>query len=381
MSHQAAKISSQHNTPPPARVEQLQSQQGADSQSPGSPSTSPSSATSPAAAAAGRTQHYTEIHTCPSGFSFEYTPVHQFLGRPREDRPRARYCSYLACTHCSEQARQEPEYVYSDERPYSPPARQGTSAAPTHRAQVQAATEPGSITSVLERYLASSRNLVEQHRTQTRALLLELEQQKAEIQLLQDERQALFHFRPLGKRKREESDRGFPLNFFGERPDISPWLRLPDLQYIQEPKVQDTWRIRDQHGLVVYDSGIAVNIENTLERYVLPRQIHKIRPNLYPLECTSLISVSGDSPSKDYYVESPDGRIRVFGYGLAQATVPYPNGRWGVVAYWAYYAPQAETSYRTRYGLLGSSVRHIDQYGNQHPPDRGTASGLRSSAA
>ena len=239
-------------------------------------------------------------------------------------------------------------------------------------------TKPGSITSVPECYLASSRNLVEQHHTQTQALLCELEQQKAEIQLLQDERQALFHFRPLGKRKREESDRGFPLNFFGERPNISPWLRLPDLQYIQEPKVQDTWRIRDQHGQVVYDSGIAVNIENNLERYVLPRQIHKIRPNLYPLECTNLISVSGDSPSKDYFVESPDGRIRVFGYGLAQATVPYPNGRWGVVAYWAYYAPQAETSYRTRYGLLGSSVRNIDQHGN--PPGRGTASGLQTAA-
>ena len=325
------------------------------------------------AAAAGRTQHYTEIHTCPSGFSFEYTPVHQFLGRPREDRPRARYCSYLACTHCSKSDWQEPEYVYS------PPASQGTSAAPTHRAQVQAATEPDSITSVLEQYLASSRNLVEVHRTRTRALLLELEQQKAEIQLLQDEREALFHFRPLGKRKREESDRGFPLNFFGERPDISPYLRIPELQYTQEPKVQDTWRIRDQHGLVIYDSGIAVNIENNLEWYVLPRQIHKIRPNLYPLECTSLVPTSGDSLSKDYFVESPDGHINVFVYSLAQATVPYLNGRWGLVAYWAYYAPQAETSYRTRYGLLGSSVRNIDQHGN--PPGRGTASGLPSTAA
>ena len=439
------KISSQLNTPPPTRVEQ---QQGRCCQlsedTTGSPSPAASPATTPAAAADSSTQYYTERITCPSGFSFECTPVNQFL-----DRPRDRYCvqetSQSGFTHTytppdqfprrligihrtterrfqaaetapvitgtpqgtgpysvhfpgsgntytySTPGRQEPTYVYSDERPYSPPARQGrpqvasTFAAPTHRAQVQAATEPGSITSVLERYLESSRKLVEQHRTQTRALLRQLEQQEAEIRLLQDEREALFHFRPLGKRKREDenqqADSDLPINFFGERPDLSPYLRLPEHQYLREPKVQDTWRITDQHGPIVYDSGIAVNVENNLERYVLPRQFHRTRPNLYLLECTSLVPTPDDSPSQDYFVDTPGGPIRVFGYGLAQATVPYPNGRWGLVAYWAYYAPQAETSYRTRYGLLGSSVRHIDQYGNQHPPDRGTASGQQCSAA
>ena len=97
-------------------------------------------------------------------------------------------------------------------------------------------TEPGSITSVPECYLASSRNLVEQHHTQTQALLCELEQQKAEIRLLQDKREALFHFRPLSKCKRkdknQQADRDLPTNFFGEHLDLSLYLRLPEHQYL-----------------------------------------------------------------------------------------------------------------------------------------------------
>ena len=72
-------------------------------------------------------------------------------------------------------------------------------------------------------------------------------------------------------------------------------------------------------------------------------------------------------------------RAAGYGYGLAQAIVPFPNDRWGLVAYWAYYAPQAEASYRTRYGLLGSSIRHIDQHGAPQIPFAGTASGPSSS--
>ena len=329
------KISSQHNTPPPAQSEQHQTRCCQPSEeTAGSPSPAASPAAAPAAAADSSTQYYTEEITCPSGFTFTCTPVNQFL-----DNSRDSYCvqrtTQSGFTHTYTPPNQFPRRLISIHRnterrfqaaeaapiitgtpqgtgpfsvhfpesgntyTYSTPARQerpqaaSTFAAPTHRAEVQAATEPGSITSVFDRYLETNRKLVDQHRAQTRELLRQLEQQAAEIRLLQDEREALFHFRPLGKRKREgenqQEDSGLPTNYFGERPDLSPFLRLPEHQYLQEPQGRDTWRITDQHGPIDYDTGVAVNVENTLERFVLPRQVHRTRPNLYLLECTSLV--------------------------------------------------------------------------------------------
>ena len=219
-------------------------------------------------------------------------------------------------------------YTYSTTAQRERPQAASTFAAPTHRAQVQAATEPDSISSVFGRYLETNRKLVNQYRTQTRELLRQLEQQSAEIRLLQDEREALFHFRPLGKRKREgenqQADSGLPINYFGERPDLSPFLRLPEHQYLQEPQGRDTWRITDQHGPIVYDTGVAVNVENTLERFVLPRQVHRTRPNLYLLECTSLVPTPDDSPSQRLLREHTKrtySRFRIR-FGTSYCTLP-----------------------------------------------------------
>ena len=261
---------------------------------------------------------------------------------------------------------------------YTPPTQESSSAAPAHRAQVQAAravlANQSSITSVFEQFLETNKKLIAQHRTQTQELRQLLEQQDAEISLLHDEREALFKCAPIRKRKREgeeesqQGDSGLPTNYFGERPDLSSFLRLPQHQYIQEPQRQRRWRITDQYGPVDYDSGCYVNIENILHRFVLPNGA------LYPLELTNLVPTL----HKNYFVNTPGGSVCVYGYGLAQAVMPFPNDRWGRVTYWVYYTPQAEASYQTQYGLLGSSIRHIDQYGRPQQQFTGSASGPSS---
>ena len=403
--YRADQISSPNSLPPALSPTTTTEDQSSEERITGSSQTAGTPAASPAAVVDNSTQYYCAQITTPSGFTHTYTPPNQFPRRliaitsstapahrvqarapeaaPAVQSSIAGTGSSPLCTEFTTAS----GFTYT----YTSPASQlqrlqaaSSSAAPTHRAQVQAAravpTDPGSITDVFEKFLDTNRRLVAQHRSQTQELKQVLEQQAAEIRLLHDEREALFHFRPLRKRKREgenqQGDSGLPRNFFGQRPNLSPFLRLPQHQYLQEPQGQDTWRITDKYGPIDYDTGVSVNIENNLHRFV-GSQAH-----LYPLECTNLLPTldtryrnPSSRASQEYFVNTPGGPVRVYGYGLAQAIVPFPNDRWGLVAYWAYYAPQAEASYRTRYGLLGSSIRHIAQHGAPNPPDRGSASG------
>ena len=106
-----------------------------------------------------------------------------------------------------------------------------------------------------------------------------------------------------------------------------------------------------------------MNVENTLQRFVTPQ--------LYPLQLTSLLPRSDGT----YRVHTCAGPVQVVGYGLAEAVVPFPDDRWGRVAFWAYFAPAAESSYRTRYGVLGSCIRGIDRNGRPLQSAGGSSSG------
>ena len=158
------------------------------------------------------------------------------------------------------------------------------------------------------------------------------------------------------KRRRDEDetssqDNGSSVslrNFFGEQPGLSAFIRLPQHQHSKEPgNANARFDINDQFGKVVYNLGCEVNIENNLHRFV--------HPKLYPLELAEL-----KPDCKDYCtVGTCAGPVRVTGYGLAEATILYPDNRWGTVAYWAYYALEAPVSIRTRYGVLGSIICNI----------------------
>ena len=137
-----------------------------------------------------------------------------------------------------------------------------------------------------------------------------------------------------------------------QQPDLSNFLRLLDEQHSEEPNLNPwkKYKVSDQFGEVLYDSGCAYNVENTLQRFV--------HPQLYPLELTELV------PQRlgCYTVPTCTGPVAVTGYGLAEATVPYPDGRFGKVAYLAFYAPSARESIRTRFSAatFGISIKTAD---------------------
>lgn len=229
-----------------------------------------------------------------------------------------------------------------------------------------------SVIEVLNRFLKVTSDLIKQHRTVTTRLRHVIDQKSAENRILHDEREAHFRHQPCRKRKLGDGetcsqDNGSSVrlqNFFGEQPELSTYIRLPEKGQSKEPVIAvnlRTYCISDQYGRVVYDSGCDVNVENTLHRFV--------QPKLYPLDLTELKA----DCRHHYTVFTCAGPVRVTGYGLAEATVPYPDNRWGRVCYWAYYAPEAPASYRTRYGVLGSTIRNIRSDGRPLQQATGSA--------
>ena len=78
-----------------------------------------------------------------------------------------------------------------------------------------------------------------------------------------------------------------------------------------------------------------------------------MQPKLYPVQCTDLVP-----GGYGYTVRTLTGPVKVTGYGVAEATIEHPDGRIGKVGYWAYYAPGARHSIRTKFGMLGSCLRY-----------------------
>ena len=182
---------------------------------------------------------------------------------------------------------------------------------------------------------------------------------------------------PLRKRSREDEERNqrelaradsaFPTNYFGQSPNLTDYIRIPHYQVAQEPEAQGKrCSVKDEFGRVVYDGGCSVNVENTLER--------SVSKQLYPPHLTNI----PQRPDGSYKVWTVDGAVQVIGYGLAEAVVLFPDRNWGRVAYWAYFAPLADNSYRTRYGVLGSCISGIDRNGRPLQSTSGSSSGATS---